>query len=262
MKLLLWTLLLFTNLSFAQSNEKFFMGFLNESELKSENMLIDFSHLDFTNVWSQSPNEIIFGIIGLEHQRIQIKLLTIKKNRNTPNEYIVTGKSRVKETICEFKGTITLTKIWEVKELHFGVDDEYSDKGIKTQGVLVANYNFIENPEQNHSGIFKGQLYTKWYLNSNNEVVYDDIESISDSYANNAFIGTWKSNSSGKEKLCNWADWRVPNANHDFDIGAGEFSVSEKYWNKGWLDIALNNQIPNEAIVREKSDKELKDWWE
>ena len=36
-------------------------------------------------------------------------------------------------------------------------------------------------------------------------------------------------NSTRKEKICNWADYRVPITNRDFDIGAGEFSPSEKY---------------------------------
>ena len=43
------------------------------------------------------------------------------------------------------------------KELRFGVDDEYADKGIKSQGVLIADYEFKENKEQNHIGIFKGK---------------------------------------------------------------------------------------------------------
>lgn len=64
------------------------------------------------------------------------------------------------------------------------------------------------------------------------------------------------------QKKINWADFRFPIANRDFDIGAGEFSVIEKYWNKGWLDIALKSQVPNGAIVREKSDEKTKEWWE
>ena len=65
-----------------------------------------------------------------------------------------------------------------------------------------------------------------------------------------------------KKKICNWADYRVPNSNQDFDIGAGEFSVSEKYWDKGWLDIALKNQVPNHAIKKNKVKGKTKEWWE
>lgn len=228
--------LLLTNISFAQSNEKFVTDFLFESELKSENVLVKYNQFDFSNIWTQTRNNNILGIIGDEHQRIKIKLISIKKNQTNPNEYFIFGKSYVKGTICDFKGKITLTEIKEVKEMHFGVDDEYDNKGLKSQGILIANYEFKENKEQNRSGIFKGQLYTKWYLNSDNQILYDNIKSIADGYTNNAFIGIWKSYKTDKEKVCNWADFRVPNSNRDFDIGAGEFSPSKKYFDKGWSD--------------------------
>jgi len=66
----------------------------------------------------------------------------------------------------------------------------------------------------------------------------------------------------GKEKKCNWGDYRVPMANTDFDVGAGEFSVSEKYWDKGWLDIALQNKSPNLAIKKSDNAEKQKEWWE
>ena len=236
MKLLIWTLLLFTNISIAQSNEKFLSDFLLESELKSENVLDNYNQFDFSKIWELTENNNVLGIIGKEHQRLKIKLISIKKNQNNPNEYLVVGKSCVKGTICDFNGKITLTEIKEVKELHFGVDDEYADKGIKSEGILIADYEFKENSEQKHSGIFKGKLYSKWYLNSKNQIEYDNIEFISDGYTNNAFVGIWKSYSTDKEKICNWADYRIPNTNRDFDIGAGEFSPNEKYFDKGWSD--------------------------
>ena len=233
-----------------------------ESELKAENVLDNYNQFDFSKIWSKTENDNVYGIIGEEHQRIQIKLISIKKNPNNPNEYFVFGKSNVKGTICDFNGIITLTEIKEVKELHFGVDDEYADKKIKSQGILIADYEFKENNKQKNSGIYNGKFYSKWYLNSKNQIKYDDIEWYSDSYTNNAFVGIWESYSSGKEKICNWADYRVPQANKDFDIGAGEFSVSEKYWDKGWLDIALKNQAPNKAIIRNKGKEKIKKWWE
>jgi len=213
MKLLIWTLLLFTNILIAQSNEKFLNDFLLESELKSENALDNYSQFDFSKIWELTENNNVLGIIGKEHQRLKIKLISIKKDQDNPNEYLVFGKSCVKGTICDFNGKITLTEIKEVKELHFGVDDEYADKGIKSQGILIAEYEFNENSEQKHSGIFKGKFYSKWYLNSKNQIEYDNIEFISDGYTNNAFFETWKSYTTDKEKICNLADYRIPNTN-------------------------------------------------
>lgn len=239
MKRFIYIFLFFSNIAISQSDEKSLTDFLLESELKSENVLDDYSSFDFSNIWTETENNSVLGIIGKEHQRIKIKLISIKKDQTNLNEYFVSGKSSVKGTICDFYGKVTLTEINEVKELHFGVDDECADKGIKSQGILIANYEFKENAKQKHSGIFKGKLYSKWYLNSENQVEYDNIEFISDGYTNNAFIGIWKSYTSQKEKVCNWADYRVPNTNLDFDIGAGEFSSSEKYFDRGWSDYKL-----------------------
>nr|WP_294779190.1 hypothetical protein [uncultured Flavobacterium sp.] len=100
--------------------------------------------------------------------------------------------------------------------------------------MLTAVYEFIEDDKQKGSGKFSGKLQSLWYLDKNDLMQYNDIEIHSDKYFNNAFTGIWKSNNSGKEKICNWGDYRVPNVNCDFDIGVGELSVSEKYQKNGW----------------------------
>lgn len=264
MKRTIVILLLFSNISFGQTLDRVKENFNLAVDYQSENVIEKYESFDydFSNVWSVTENRNIYGIIGEEHQRISIKLISIFRISNSPFLYNVYGKSKVKDNICEFYGNIVIKEIREVKELHFGVDDEYANKGIQTQGILIADYEFYENKEQKHSGIFKGKLYSKWYLNSENQIEYDNIEFISDGYTNNAFVGIWKSYSTGIEKNCNWADYRVPIANRDFDIGAGEFSVSEKYWGKGWLDIALKSKSPNLAIQPSDRAKNQKEWWE
>ena len=250
-------LLISSTLSFAQDNEKFFQDFLLDSELKKENELNDYSQYDFSNIWTETDNQHTVGIIGEDHQRIRIKILSIKKNADSPKEYKVSGKSNVKGTICSFQGTITLKEIRRFEQLHYGVDDEYADKEIQTQGILITNYEFKENPDEYHSGVFSGELYSKWFLNAQNKIVYDDIETIADGYTNNAFIGTWKSYTSGKEKICNWADFRVPKSNPNFDNGAAEFSPSEKYYDKGWKSYQQAFLHGDEVAKKE----ELEEWW-
>ena len=250
-------LLLIANISYSQSNNDFLMNFLSEDELEPGNLLDEFNQFDFSKLWTNTKNHLIFGIIGEDHQRIKVKLISVNKNPDNPNEYLVFGKSWVKENICDFNGIITLTEIKKLRILHFGVDDEYANKKIKSQGILMADYIFKENESQKHSGFFKGKLYSKWYLTSDNRLKYDDIQSNSDGYSNNAFIGIWKSNLTGKEKICNWGDFRVPNANQDFDIGAGEFSPSEKYYTKGW-EIYQRAWLYNDESAQQI---ELNQWW-
>ena len=253
----MWTFILLTNISIAQSSNKFLSDFLQGDELKPKNALHEYNQFDFSKIWTITKNYNVLGIIGKEHQRLRIKLISIEKNQNDPDEYFVSGKSYVKGTICDFSGTIRLTEIKEVKELHFGVDNEYADKGIKSQGILIGDYEFKENREQSHSGIFKGKVYSKWYLNSENQIEYDNIKFYSDGYMNNAFVGIWESYLTGKEKICNWADYRVPNTNPDFDIGVGEFSPSKKYYDKGWENYQKAWLYGDEQAKKIELDK----WW-
>ncbi len=248
-------LLFISNVSIGQTIDRIKRNFDLEFNYLPENLKNKYKSFsyDFSNLWLTTDVQDIYGIIGDEHQRIAIKLISITRISDNPFLYSVYGKSKVKGNICEFYGTIHIKTIREVKTFHFGVDDKYMGKGIKAQGVLIADYEFNEDKNQKYSGVFKGKLYTKWYLNSRNQIVYDDIEFTSDGYLNNAFHGVWTSNVSRKEKICNWADYRVPVANRDFDIGAGEFRVSKKYADRGWLYFT-EDRISN--LIKETK------WWE
>lgn len=207
----------------------------DNTELFQKNEIDKYSKLDFSTLWNITENIQVYGVLGDNYQRILIKFTSIKRNEKNKTEYIVRGKSQVKSNICDFVGTINIVKIQELKKPKFGLDDEYKNAGIKSQGLLVANYNFIENINQKGNGEFQGKLQTIFYVDKNGLAKYNDIESYRDNYFNNAFVGIWKSNNSGREKLCNWGDYKVPNVNCDFDIGAGELSISEKYLKNGWI---------------------------
>lgn len=200
-----------------------------------------FVKYDFSNLWLKTDNDLVYGIIGNEHQRILIKILTAVKNPNNPLEYIIKGKSSVKEHVCDFNGKITIGEVKESRRTSFGVDNEFKSIS-KTQGGLIARYELLENKNQKHSGVFSGILKTKWYLDKNNKVVYDNINMGSDGYFNNAFVGSWKIYGSKTGKKCNWADYRVPSSNCDFDTGVAELNVSEKYIKNGWLPGKIKKQ--------------------
>ena len=198
---------------------------LNDIEIFDTNKIDDYDKYDFSNLWIESDNEIVYGIIGDNHQRIFIKLIKIEKNINKADEYYVYGKSKVKDNICDFVGKITIVKIHEFKSENLGVDNKYKGLGIKAQGLLIAKYEFFEDKNQLHSGTFEGTLKTKWYLDKKEQIRYNNINISSDGYFNNAFIGSWKMYNSNVIKKCNWGDYRVPNCNCDFDIGVGDFNV-------------------------------------
>lgn len=183
-------------------------------------------------------------------------MTSVIKDSIVQNKYLVNGKSSVEGNLCDFNGEITLLKIYEYKDFEYGVDSIYVNE-IKSQGILIAKYDFKENAIHKHSGVFKGKLYTRWYINHKDQLKYDNILSHSDGYNNNAFVGIWKSYKTNVEKICNWADYRVPLANKGFDTGAAEFSPSEKYLKYGWENYQkawLNQDKKAQEI-------ELSEWW-
>ena len=235
---------------------------MNGEKLQESNKVDTFLKYDFSELWLKSDNNLVYGILGDDFQRIKIKLISISKNLNNQNEYFVYGKSSVKENVCEFVGKITILKIQESKREHFGVDDEFKNLGIKTQGLLTAKYEFFENKLQSHSGYFTGNLETKWSLGKDDKIQYDNINIHSDGYFNNAFVGTWKMYNSKLEKKCHWGDYRIPSVDCSFDIGVGEFNVAEKYLKKGWLDIVFKSKSNSLESIETKKSASIKSWWE
>lgn len=232
---------------------------LNGEKVKSENVTKRYLQYDFSDLWTQE--KLTLGIIGDDYQRLYMKLLFVVKNENAPNEYLVYGRSKVKSNICDFVGKIIVEEIRETHREWFGVDNEDLGKS-KTQGILTARYEFLENKTQKHTGVFSGVLQTKWYLDTNDKMAYDDMNSHADPYFNNSFVGTWRMYDSNVKKICNWADYRVPNVKCDFDTGAGEFHVNDKYVKNGWENYKLAfGTYPDttDAVKARQKEKEL--WW-
>ena len=50
----------------------------------------------------------ILGFIGDDYQRLFIHFISVIQNPTNPYEYLVYGKTMVKENICPFQGTITV----------------------------------------------------------------------------------------------------------------------------------------------------------
>lgn len=243
-------------------------GQMNDSLVKWENQILEDRDLskkeyknsitkyDFGSLWTNTDNSSVYGFIGKNYQRLRIKFIYAVKDKNKPDTYAVSGKSMIKNNICSFSGTIKIIKSRIYKKMHWGVDDEYKNKGIKRQGILLAEYHFSENKACIFSGIFEGRLLTYWYIDRKGKLKYDDIRKESDSYSNNQFAGTWKTYRGEIVKICNWGDYRIP-LSGDLDGGAGEFSPIDKYLQSGWQtyrDAYINN---NEQARRE----EQRHWW-
>lgn len=220
--------------------------------------LIDISHLwttdriqieeDTSTIERMEP----IGFIGDNYQRFYIHFISVIKNPIKSNEYLIYGKTNVKNNICEFQGKI------EIKEAYTYV---YQDISELMQGEIKGTYEFYENPSENGSGVFIGEFTTDFFINQNDEIKYNGLTIVADGFKNNQFEGTWTSYKSEKTKICNWGDYRIPNSGN-LDIGAGEFSPDEKYNNMGWENYRLAykgydvNELSQKALIKENEE-----WW-
>jgi hypothetical protein len=241
MKIKVFTILIFLSTSiFGQQTEEWMKMLENPKydsyELEKENLKNDFLKYDFSTL--MVPRQEFLGYIGSDYRRIKIFFSSVVKDSSNEDTYEIKGISLVGNNKCDFSGTIKISQVRTYKIMHFGLDNKYENRGLKSQGVLIGDYEFEENPNQNHSGIFKGVMTLNWYLDKFEILHYDNIECYSDNYKNNQYIGTWSEYNSNSYKICNWGEMRIPFSG-DLDIGAAEFSPNSKYFDKGWEDLKI-----------------------
>ena len=252
-------LILLSHASFGGANSLDYL--IKKPRLKNENIIGQFKDYDFSILFSGENSIYNLGYIGSNYTRIQIKLISVLQNPTNHSEYLIYGKSKVLDNICEFQGSIKITEIRQYSPLYFGCEDEYKDKGIQFQGLLIADYVLFENQNEKNTGYFNGKVYVAWYLDRNNKVNYDPIESCSDSWCNNQFVGYWTAYSTKKKKTCNWGQGRIPQSG-DLDVGAGEFVPNAKYYDQGWEVCAKASDPfgPKDEMMKAREIEE-KEWW-
>jgi len=220
-----------------------------------ENVISQFIGYDFSPVWL-SGEESRNGVLGQNYQRIQIHFSKITRSLTDSTVYLVEGKSKVNNNICNFKGEIKPIRLFFGKcETLYG--NAYGSDSIDPNskcGNLKATYTFYEDSTKNYSGIFTGVAGSYVLVDSVKKTVslYEFWEA--DGYNNNTFVGIWTNYKTKQSKNCIWGDYRLP-FTRDFDCGAGEMEICEKYVKNGW-------QTFNPERIEINGKSELKDkWW-
>ena len=231
-------------------------GILSDEQVSAAEFKNDLLKYDFAPLWISNEKWGDLGFIGDDYQRLRMRILSVVKDKNNPGTYLVTGKSMVKNNVSRFSGTIKLRTARTLKKVSWGVDDEFKDAGIKNAGLIFADYDLAEDKKQTGSGVFKGTLLTYWYIDKNDKLRYNDIDSAADGYSNNQFAGTWQSYQTGAVKTANWGDDRIP-LSGDLDMGAGEFSPAEKYRKFDWQSYVDAYFSGNKKALAEERRK----WW-
>ena len=192
-----------------------------------------------------------FGFIGKNYQRFYLHYISVLKDSANPYKYYVTGKIRVYKNTCYFTGYLEIVKAAIDPSFYYG---KYQ------QGTLQCKVVIDEDKTNKNSGYIRGILTSNWFIDKSGNLHYDSLHSESDGFLNNQVIGTWTSYLTHVTKQCNWGDFRIPNSG-DLDIGAGEFSVNDKYLRYGWLTYrqALQQNEPNHKKALAEENRK---WWQ
>ena len=209
-----------------QATKQCFSGYLDsKARFIDENK---FDEFDFSGILADTRTKFL-GYIGADYHRLYINFSSVKKASNT--KYIVSGEYKITGDTRPFDGEIQINKIKKYVNLNYGVDDFMKGK-INAQGIALATYLIKGETEKFQA---KGYMLTRWYIDNDAKLLYDDISEDEDMYENDLFCGECKV---GKAQTmpCAWGHYRIPNSG-DLDVGAGEFSPSPKYLNNGWSDF-------------------------
>lgn len=216
---------------------------------------------DSISTEDQTIKRSILGFIGNNYQRFEIHFTKFEKSKLDNKLYLLTGKTRVKNTICSFIGELRIKKVEINKDsIRLLDEDEFSKN--HSQITIISEIEIYENRTEKHSGCIKGILTTDLFADSTNKIHYNSLMFFADGFSNNSFEGRWTSYFSKETKICNWGDFRIPNSG-DLDIGVSEFSINDKYEKNGWesyskqYSVDQTNKETINAQFRENSK-----WWE
>lgn len=141
-------------------------------------------------VYSQMPNisdvwlnnsKAYSGTIGNLKEAIKFKVNISERNKKDDQEYFLSGYSLVGKNFTKYEGNLKIK--------------EYKDA--KKRSSIYGEYEFAEQPNGKHSGIFKGKFVYTFMWNKK-------TEKIEKQYI--AFIGDWKSYDGTLTYKTNWTN--------------------------------------------------------
>ncbi|TGE16442.1 hypothetical protein [Hymenobacter elongatus] len=211
---------------------------------------------DLAELWCPADDASISamnGFLGADHYRVEIVLLSVRKDTLRPSIYYVTGKDRFKNRITPFAGTITLQSINDLAigtaEMRGYLDNEKSNaKGYTATGTYIFN----EEPASKGAGTFSGKVVVDFSLDPNLPdglalfgLSIPATEASATRGSISLFEGTWRSYHTNGQKPVIWAYNFLPIASEvlqDFSIGEREVSINPKYARLGWNEYWTNEE--------------------
>lgn len=215
-----------------------------------------FNKLDISYLWVSPDTDFVqVGFIGENYQRFRIHFASVTKSKHGHDTYLVKGKTKVKDNICDFVGEMYIDTVIESQYM-----PEVFNPDTMRSANIYGTYVFNEDKANKSGGVLKGTFDLEITIDRKYKPHYSDLFDVADSYSNNHFNGTWSSYDGNIIERCNWGDCRVDSSG-DLDWGVGEFYVNEKYIQNGWQDYWNNPPSTMQQLDVYIKDKKRSQWW-
>ncbi len=196
-----------------------------------------------------------YGTLGTNYQRFYIHYTSVIKDPAHPYQYQVKGKTRIRNLVRPFTGTITVVQAGIYKPGSPYAPESYKDY---KRGKIICRVAIIEDQSVAGSGSINGELTTDFCINAQNQVLYDTLDFGIDGYGNNQFTGTRIAyNNKLREKL----------QYGDFNLTGSEFAdvdgitVPPRYENYGWQGFVGAMSTDNRPASKAAKMEEKRQWW-
>jgi hypothetical protein len=225
-------------------------------EIKKHNLGVLYTH-DSIFTYEDRENKTlirkmeVLGFCGPKYERIRFKILRMSKNPNNPLEYLMVVKTLWRDTVHTFKGKLVIkdAKIFT-----------YCELPLFEKGYVQAELNLKEKTDSTEITI-QGNIKSYFLLDDRGKFRYNTIGFQSEKFCNNQFKGTWNNILRKESLVCNFGDYKIPEAG-DLDIGDGEFVLNTTYLPNGWMGYyQANKSFPDTPEFEEAWKKEFFPWW-
>lgn len=162
------------------------------------------------------------GYRGRDFQRFYIHYDSVRFMGN--GVYKVEGRTRYRDTIRLFSGTITLDSMRLNKGKYLPSTGKF--------GKLCGHYQFDED-EFSGGGVLTGKMWIG-FAKINGRFYYDAFKlGLADGYSNRQYEGVWTSKGLTRMEKCNWGDFRIPDS-RGLGSGEAEFIPRDSCLDRGW----------------------------
>ena len=177
------------------------------------------------------------GFRGNDCQRFYIHYDTVYHKGN--GVYGIEGRTRYRDTIRFFTGTLTLDSLRLNNEEYLPKYGEF--------GRLYGHYQYDED-EFSGGGVLTGKMKID-FAKINGRFYYDAFMLIADGYDNNQYEGVWSSNNLSHIEKCNWGDFRIPDS-RELGSGEAEFIPRDSCLDRGWQVYTYHWAMTNNDSLR------------